>query len=318
MKITLLDAKTLGEDLSLEPLKEIGECVVYQETDVKDIEERIKDTDVVVINKIKLNETNLKNVKNLKLICLAATGYDNVDTSYCHKNGIGVCNVVGYSSHSVAQLTASLVLALSTNLTAFSKYVRDGEYTKSGVANRLTPVYHELFGKTWGIVGYGNIGKEVAGIAKALGCNILYTRNQQDNSAECVDLDTLCKKSDIITLHTPLNNATKHLINDEKLNLMKNDVIIVNVARGAVTDEEAVARAVKEGRVGAFGTDVYSVEPFCENHPFNEIMNYDNVLLTPHMAWGAYESRKRCLDEIIENIKAFYNGKIRCRVDLAD
>lgn len=316
MKITLLDAKTLGEDLSLEPLKQIGECVVYQETDTKDIEERIKDTDVVIINKIKLNETNLKNVKNLKLICLAATGYDNVDTSYCHENGIGVCNVVGYSSHSVAQLTASLVLALSTNLTAFSKYVRDGEYTKSGVANRLTPVYHELFGKTWGIVGYGNIGKEVAGIAKALGCNILYTRKQQDNSAECVDLDTLCKKSDIITLHTPLNNATKHLINDEKLNLMKNDVIIVNVARGAVTDEEAVAKAVKEGRVGAFGADVYSVEPFGENHPFNEIMNYDNVLLTPHMAWGAYESRKRCLDEIIENIKAFYNGEIRCRVDL--
>ena len=318
MKITLLDAKTLGEDLSLEPLKQIGECVVYQETDTKDIEERIKDTDVVIINKIKLNERNLKNVKNLKLICLAATGYDNVDTSYCHENGIGVCNVVGYSSHSVAQLTASLVLALSTNLTAFSKYVRDGEYTKSGVANRLTPVYHELFGKTWGIVGYGNIGKEVAGIAKALGCNVLYTRNHPDDRAECVDLDTLCKKSDIITLHTPLNNATKHLINDEKLTLMKDDVIIVNVARGAVTDEEAVARAVKEGRVGAFGTDVYSVEPFGENHPFNEIMNYDNVLLTPHMAWGAYESRKRCLDEIIENIKAFFNGEIRCRVDLPD
>ena len=129
MKITLLDAKTLGEDLSLEPLKEIGDWVVYQETDAKDIEERIKDTDVVIINKIKLNETNLKNVKNLKLICLAATGYDNVDTAYCHKNGFGVCNVVGDPAHSVAQLTASLVLALSTNLTSFSKYVSDGVYT---------------------------------------------------------------------------------------------------------------------------------------------------------------------------------------------
>ena len=316
MKITVLDAKTLGADLSLEPLKAIGECEIYDGTTPDEVCERIKDTDVVIINKIKLNGTNLPSAKNLKLICLAATGYDNVDTAYCRENGIGVCNVVGYSSHSVAQLTASLVLALSTNLTAFSKYVREGEYTKSGVANRLTPVYHELFGKTWGIVGYGNIGKEVAGIAKALGCNILYTRNHPDDSAECVDLDTLCEKSDIITLHTPLNNDTKHLINDEKLNLMKNDVIIVNVARGAVTVEEAIVKAVKEGRVGGFGTDVYSVEPFGENHPFNEIMNFDNVLLTPHMAWGACESRSRCLDEIIKNIKAFYNGEIRCRVDL--
>ena len=314
MKITVLDAKTLGEDLSLEPLKTIGECVIYGETKSEEIAERIKDTDVVIINKIKLNETNLKDAKNLKLICLAATGYDNVDTVYCREHGIAVCNVVGYSSHSVAQLTATLVLALSTNLTSYTDFVNKRKYQKSGVANRLTPVYHELFGKTWGIIGYGNIGKEVGGIAKALGCNVIYTRKTPDNNT--VDIDTLCRKADIITIHTPLNPETKHLINEKRINLMKKDVIIVNVARGAVTDEEAVANAIKTGRVGGFATDVYSVEPFGDNHPFNDILNHPNVLLTPHMAWGAYEARKRCLDEIIENIKAFYSGDIRCRVDL--
>ncbi|MBQ2941204.1 MAG: hydroxyacid dehydrogenase [Clostridia bacterium] len=316
MKITVLDAKTLGEDLSLEPLKELGECVIYNETKPEEIAERINDTDVVIINKIKLNETNLRYAKNLKLICLAATGYDNVDTVYCREHGIAVCNVVGYSSHSVAQLTATLVLALSTNLTSYTEFVEKGKYKESGVANRLTPVYHELFGKTWGIIGYGNIGKEVGGIAKALGCNVIYTRKTPDENT--VDIDILCKEADIITIHTPLNAETKHLINEKRISLMKNDVIIVNVARGLVTDEEAVANAIKEGRVGGFATDVYSVEPFGENHPFNDILNHPNVLLTPHMAWGAYEARKRCLDEIIENIKAFYNGDIRCRVDLLE
>ena len=314
MKITVLDAKTLGEDLSLEPLKTVGECVIYSETKSEEIAERINDTDVVIINKIKLNETNLKYAKNLKLICLAATGYDNVDTVYCREQGIAVCNVVGYSSHSVAQLTATLVLALSTNLTSYTEFVNKGIYRESGVANRLTPVYHELFGKTWGIIGYGNIGKEVGGIAKALGCNVVYTRKTPDENT--VDIDILCKEADIITIHTPLNAETKHLINEKRISLMKNDVIIVNVARGLVTDEKAVTDAIKTGRVGGFATDVYSVEPFGENHPFNEILNYPNVLFTPHMAWGAYEARKRCLYEIIENIKAFYSGDIRCRVDL--
>ncbi len=313
MKITVLDAKTLGEDLSLEPLKETGECKIYTETEPSMVPERIKDTDVVVINKIKLNESNLKFAKNLKLICLAATGYDNVDTAYCRENGIAVCNVVGYSSHSVAQLTATLVLALSTNLTTYTDFVNKGKYTESGVANRLTPVYHELFGKTWGIIGYGNIGKEVGGIAKALGCNVIYTKKTPDENS--VDIDTLCKEADIITIHTPLNAETKHLINVKRINLMKNDVIIVNVARGAITDEEAVANAIKNNRVGGFATDVYSVEPFPDNHPFNDILSLPNVLLTPHMAWGAYESRKRCLDEIVKNIKAFYAGEIRCRVE---
>ncbi len=314
MKIVVLDAKTLGDDISLDILKKAGECTFYKETAPSEIRERIIDADVLVLNKLKLNEGNLADAENLKLICVTATGYDNIDIEYCKKRNIAVSNVVGYSSHSVAQNTLAQVLALYTNLFAYNNFVRSGDYTKSGVANRLTPVYHELFGKTWGIIGYGNIGKEVGEAAKALGCNIIYTRHKNDGIS--VDLKTLCEKSDIITIHTPLNEDTRAIINEEKISLMKDSVLIVNAARGAVTDEKAIVKGIKSGKIGFFGSDVYSEEPFSKEHPFNEIKDYPNVLLTPHMAWGSFEARIRCIEEIYENIKAFNEGKLRNRVDL--
>ncbi len=316
MKIVVLDAQTLGADLLLQPIMDLGECVIYDKTAPDDVAERISDCDVVVLNKIKLNPSNLYAAKNLKLICVAATGYDNIDIDYCKNNGIAVCNVVGYSSHSVAQVTVATVLSLFTHIKEYNKFVSDGNYTQSGIANKLTPVYHEIFGKTWGIVGLGNIGKEVAGIAKALGCELIVCKRTPEEGYRCVDIDTLCKESDIITVHTPLNESTKNLINKERISLMKNNVVLVNEARGAVADEYAVAEAIKTGEIGAFGCDVYSVEPFDESHPFNEIKDLPNVCLTPHMAWGAYEARVRCLNEIILNIKDFYNGGKKGRVDL--
>lgn len=317
MKITVLDAKTLGEDLSLEPLKALGECEIFDSTLPSEVKDRISDSDVVIINKIKLNETNLCDAKKLKLICVAATGYDNIDVEYCKKNNIAVCNVVGYSSHSVAQVTCSMVLSLFTRLNEYTSYVRSGEYSKSGIANKLTPVYHEINGKTWGIVGYGNIGKEVGEVAKALGCNILVNKRTPTSDCKCVDLEYLCENSDIITIHTPLNDSTKNLIDKKQIEKMKRDVVLVNVARGAVTDEEAIAEAIINNKIGAFGTDVYSVEPFTKDHPFNKIKNLTNVILTPHMAWGSYEARKRCLNEIVLNIQSFFKNDLRNRVDLS-
>lgn len=314
MKITVLDAATLGEDLSLEPLKALGECTVYQSTNPEDVAERIGTSDVAVLNKVKLGKSNLKYAKNLKLICVAATGYDNIDIDYCRENGIAVCNVVGYSSHSCAQLTASMVLSLATHLDEYSSFVKNGEYSEGTAANKLFPVYHELFGKTWGIVGFGNIGQEVGVVAKALGCELLVNKRTPIDNYKCVDIDTLCRKSDIITIHTPLTDETRELINEKRLSLMKRDVILVNVARGAVVDEKAVAKAIREGAIGAFGCDVYSKEPFPVTHPFYEIKDMKNVLLTPHMAWGAYESRVRCLDEIVLNIKDFFGGGNKGRV----
>jgi glycerate dehydrogenase len=316
LKITVLDSATLGEDLDLSPLSEVMETEIYVNTPPESVAERIAESDVVIINKVKLNESNLAGAKNLKLICVAATGYDNIDVAYCKMAGIAVCNVVGYSSLSVAQITVATVLSLSCHLHEHTETVRSGRYTASGVANSLTPVYHELAGKTWGIVGYGNIGKQVGRVAEALGCRVIYNKRTPDKNSECVSLETLCKESDIITIHTPLSDSTRGLISKDMVSLMKNDVIVVNEARGAVTDEAALSLAVKEGRIGALGCDVYSVEPFGTDHPFYEIKERPNVCLTPHMAWGAYEARVRCLGEIVLNIKAFFNGEIRNRVDL--
>jgi len=316
VKITVLDSATLGYDLDLAPLSDVGTVEIYENTAPGDVASRIEESDVVIINKIKLNESNLSKAKKLKLICIAATGYDNIDIAFCRSANIAVCNVVGYSTQSVSQITVATVLSLASHLEEHSNTVRSGRYTESGVANSLTPVYHEISGKTWGIVGYGNIGKQVGKIAEAFGCRVIACRRNPDGNEKYKTLDELCRESDIITVHTPLNASTKGLISREMISLMKKEVIFVNAARGAVTDEKALADAVKEGRIGALGSDVYSVEPFGKDHPFNEIKELPNVCFTPHMAWGAYEARVRCLGEIIENIKAFYEGRERCRVDL--
>jgi glycerate dehydrogenase len=232
----------------------------------------------------------------------------------CKEKGIAVANVKGYSTNSVSQLTLAMALSLSTNLTTFRSSVNSGQYTNGGVANVLTPVFEELAGKTWGIVGYGNIGKKVGEIAKAIGCNILaYSKTPKEN-VENVTLEELCSRSDVISIHLPLSPQTKEIIGEKEISLMKSNVILINVARGAVCDENALANAIKENKIGGLGVDVYSIEPMPISHPFNEIKNYDNVCLTPHMAWGAKESRQRCVNEVAQNIKAFYNAEKRNRI----
>lgn len=318
MKIAILDAGTLGNDVSLEEFNLFGEVAVYDKTAPDEMDRRVNDADVLVLNKIRCNAETLKDAKHLRLICVAATGYDNIDVDYCRSRGIAVCNVVGYSTESVAQLTLSMVFALSTNLPVFHAYVADGSYTKSGAANKVVPVFHELAGKTWGIFGYGNIGKKVARVAEAIGCRVIVCkRTKTKEDYPVVDLDTLCRQADIITVHTPLNAETRGAIDRARLAMMKKDAVLVNVARGAVLDEEAVAEAVLNGRLGGFGCDVYTEEPFSETHPYNTILTHPAVILTPHMAWASHEARSLCLAEICQNIRAFLNGEERNRVDRA-
>ena len=314
MRIVMLDAKTLGNDIGFDELDALGELTVYGSTAPDEVEERIADADVVVLNKIKLNGTNLKNAKNLKLICVTATGYDNIDTEYCKSRGIAVCNVVGYSTDSVAQLTVALALELAMRMPTYTRFVKNGAYTESGIANRLEPCFYELSGKVWGIVGMGNIGKKVAEVAKAFGCRVICTKRSYEEGLDIVELPELMKEADIISVHLPLSDSTRGIISKDMLALMKKDAIIVNVARGAVVDESALADAVREERIYA-ASDVYSVEPFGKDHPFYDIMDRENFVLTPHMAWGAYEARKRVISEIAINITAFYSGEIRNRVD---
>ena len=316
MRITVLDAASIGYDLDYSILNAYGEVTVFDKTENNELCDRLCQTEVAVLNKIKITEKELQSAPSLKLICIAATGYDNVDLVACRKHGVGVCNVVGYSTDSVAQLTVAMALSLACKLSPYTEYVKNGAYTSSGVPNKIEPVFHELSGKTWGIFGYGNIGKKVAQIASALGCRVIACKRTDDPTVTVVDADTLCKEADIISLHVPLNEQTRHIIDQRRLSLMKNSAMLINVARGAVTDETAVANAVLNGKIGAFGCDVYSAEPMTESHPYYALRNCENVLLTPHMAWAAFEARKRCLADIAQNIQSFIEGKTRSRVDL--
>lgn len=315
MKIVILDKASLGEDTPFSVLDRFGEVVTYLSSTPEEAIVRSADADVIIINKLKITRELLTSAKRLRLVCEFATGFDNIDIEAARELGIAVCNVPAYSTDSVALYTLTTVLALCTHLNEYTKYVRSGEYTASGVPNKLTPVYHELTGKTWGIIGYGNIGKTVGRLAEAFGARVIVNKRIPVDGTECVDIDELCRRSDIITVHCPLNDGTRALINAERLDLMKPEVILVNEARGAVLDEAAVTEAVLDGRIGGFGCDVYSVEPFPAEHPYNRIMQMDNVILTPHVAWGSYESRVRCMNIIANNIEAFYDGKILNRVD---
>lgn len=316
MKITVLDSGTLGSDLDLSPLSEFGEVCEFSSTLPEDVRANALGSDVLVINKVRINADTLGENSGVKLICIAATGYDNVDLDFCRSECIGVCNVIGYSTNSVSQLTVAMALSLISHLPEYSRFVEDGSYTESGIQNRLEPVYHEISGKTWGIVGCGNIGSKVAAVAEALGCRVIVNKRTPHPVYETVDIDELCRRSDIISVHTPLTPETKCLINRERIAMMKSDAVFINVARGAVADEEALVCAIEAGKLGAIGVDVYSTEPFPPDSPYARVASLDNVCLTPHMAWGAYEARVRCLNEIIQNIRTFFDGGIRNRVDI--
>ena len=312
MKTVFLDSETMGSDISrndiISAYKDFGEVIVYEKTNPKQIAERIKDAEIVITNKCRLTAAALEAAKSLKLICVCATGYDNIDIDYCGKNNIAVCNVKGYSTDSVAQVTVSMALALICRLRQYDRYVHTGTYAASGSPNCLLPVYHEVSSMKWGIVGFGSIGQKVAKIADALGAEVVVNTRSEISGYTRLEIDELCRVSDIISLHVPLNDETRHLINAERLGLMKKDAVLINVARGAVVDEAAVAEAVIKGKIGGIGIDVYDGEPIARNSPYRELYGMDNVIFTPHMAWGSYEARVRCLNIIRKNIQSFIDG----------
>ncbi|MBQ9914572.1 MAG: hydroxyacid dehydrogenase [Clostridia bacterium] len=314
MNISILDIATLGDDLHFDAIHGLGTVTVYDITRQEDVIDRIADAEVLILNKVKLNKDNLPYAKKLKLICITATGFDNVDLDYCKAHGIAVCNVAGYSTDSVVQLTIAMAFSLATNLNTFDNYVKSGAYTNSGVFNCIKPVFREMSALTWGVVGLGNIGTKVADIAKAMGCRVLAYKRTPAEAYPCVDIDTLCRESDIISIHTPLSDETYHLIDENRLSMMKDGAILINVARGAVVDEAAVTQAVLNGKLGGLGVDVYSTEPLQKDSPYQQILSSDNVIFTPHMAWGAIDSRQRCMDEVAKNIESFVGGGKRSRL----
>ena len=316
MKIKVLDVDTVGRDINFGILNELGEVELVGFTSADAVISTIGDANAIIINKIKITKEVLDACPSLRLICVFATGYDNVDIKAARERGVAVCNVPAYSTDSVMLFCVTAVLSLISHMNEYRGFVSSGKYTALGMPNAITPVFHEIKGLTWGIVGYGNIGRRVGEVARILGANVIVNKRTRAEDVECVDIDELIERADIITLNCPLNEDTRGLISRERISKMKKNAILVNVARGAVTDEEAVADAILDGTIAGFATDVYSKEPFDKTSPMMRLLECDNVILTPHAAWAAYEARSRCLEIIFSNIKAFSEGKIQNRVDI--
>ena len=316
-KIVILDGKTLG-DISLEKLSEIGEVRYYDTTDISEVKERVREANIVLTNKVVLNRENLSEANNLEFIAEVATGFNNIDIEYAKEKGIGVANVAGYSTNAVVQHTFAATLALLDEVAYYDNYVKSGEYSKSGLFTCLDRPYYEIEGKTWGIIGLGNIGKKVAKIAEAFGAKVVYystTGINSNNDFSRVSFDDMLSKSDIISIHAPLNENTLGLINYEALCKMKNSAVLVNMGRGPIVVEEDLARAIDEDRIRGAALDVFEVEPIKINSPLLTMKNKDRIILSPHIAWASVEARERLFNEVVENITAFYNGEIRNRVD---
>ncbi|MBQ8391486.1 MAG: D-2-hydroxyacid dehydrogenase [Clostridia bacterium] len=312
MKIVLLDTGTMGNDIDFSSLDTLGECVKYHNTQPDEVPERIKDADAVIINKVLLNESVLQYAKNLKLICVFAIGYNNIDIEYCKKRGIKVRNVPGYCVESVCQHTFAILFALLEKLRYYDDFVKNGEYTKSGLANHLGKPFFEISGKKWGIIGMGAIGRAVADCAAAFGAEVCYSSISgaiREEKYENVPFDTLLRESDIISVHAPLNEKTINLIGGEELKKMKKTAYIVNVGRGAIIDEAALAVAINNGEIAGAALDVYTEEPPVADSPILSIKDSERIVYTPHIAWASVEARQRCVDMTAENVKAFIEGK---------
>ncbi len=309
MKIVITDASTVTNgDISLEVFKQFGEVEIFDVTEPDQVAQRVKDADMVICNKTLLKRDNLKDAKNLKYIGLFATGYNNIDLEYTNEAGITVCNAPGYSTEAVAQHTFAFILSILNRVGEYNETVKQGDWIKSRTFSYFPLPLSELSQKTIGIVGYGSIGKRVGDIAKAFNMNILvHNRSKvQDETVTQVTFDELLQKSDIVTLHCPLNKDSENIMNDQAFNKMKDGAVFVNTARGGMVDENALRRALESGKLLGAGVDVLRSEPMDKDCP---LFNAPNCYITPHIAWAGVETRTRLLKLVTDNIQAFLDGK---------
>ncbi len=314
MKLVVLERNSVGTDVDVSCFEKFGEVEYYPNTVAENTTERIKGADIIISNKAPMNESTLKDAPNVKLICLFATGFDCVDLAYCKSRGIKVANVVNYSTAAVVQHTILLALALEEKIFHYDDYVKSGAYAAQDRFSNFDQVFGELDGKTWGIVGMGNIGRGVARVAQALGCNVIfYSASGKSSCTEYkrVELDELLAQSDILSLHCPLSDRTRGLINKEAFSKMKKTAILVNVARGPVVETQALYEALTTGQIAAAGLDVLEQEPIAKDNPLGSIKDSTKLIITPHMAWASKEARERLVQEVMQNIEAFLNGEDR-------
>ncbi|MFT7004767.1 MAG: lactate dehydrogenase-like 2-hydroxyacid dehydrogenase [Sulfurimonas sp.] len=303
MKIVILDALSFG-DTNLSSFETLGDVKVYKTTSVDEVQERITDADVIVTNKVVIDDELMSGAKNLKLICIAATGMNNIDLEAAKTRNIEVKNVAGYSTDSVIQHTFSMLFYLIGNSKYYDEYVKSGAYTKNPIFTDLSKSFFEVKGKKWGIIGLGSIGRGVANIASTFGAEVFYYSTSGVNRTEDyqrASLDELLKTCDIISIHAPLNDKTNNLLDYEQLLTCKDGAIVLNLGRGGIINEEAVAKIVDEKNI-SFALDVLTHEPMLPNHPLLNVKNKENLYVTPHIAWASVEARKTLITSVIENI----------------
>ncbi len=314
MKIVVLERNSVGTDIPVTCYEDFGEVTYYRNTVAEDAAEKVKDADIVIANKAPMNEATLKDAPNVKLICEFATGYDNIDLEYCKSRGIRVANARDYSTPAVAQHTFALALYLMEHMRHYDDYVKGGSYGAQDRFSNFDLAYGELEGKTWGIIGMGNIGKRVAKIAEAFGCRVIFhsvTGKSTCTDYEQVTFDELLKQSDFLSLHCPLSDLTRNLIDKEALSKMKKTAILINVARGPVVNGRDLYDALQQETIAAAGLDVLEEEPISPNNPLGQIKDSNKLMITPHLAWASTEARTRVVEEVYKNIDAFLKGEER-------
>lgn len=309
MKISFLDAQTLGEDINLEILSSLGDFHSYSNTSRSEIIDRSKDSDILIVNKVKLDATLLVKLPKLKLICVAATGMDNIDVEYANSKAIKVMNVRGYSTESVVQHTFTMLFYLLGQTRHYDNYVQSEQWVQSSSFTHLDYPFWELSGKQLAIIGLGTIGKRVASIASAFGCRVVYystSGKNNDSAYERYDLDTIMRTSDIVTIHAPLNENTRNLISRTELEKLKENSILLNLGRGGIINEKDLGQSIKNQKIFV-GLDVIEQEPMSASSPLRGVLSHEGLLITPHIAWSSIEARTRLLDGIVKNIKSFIN-----------
>ena len=311
MKIAFLDTSTIGEVSALKRINSLGELTCYEITPPNEVFERVKDVDVIITNKVIISKQVIDNAPKLKLVCIAATGMNNVDLDYAAEKGITVKNVNDYSTESVAQSTFTMLLHLIGKTTYYDSYVKSGEYSKSTIFTHHGRSFWQLAGKRYGIIGLGNIGKRVAKIASAFDCEIVYystSGKNQNPDFKRLGLNELLSTSDVVSIHAPLNDNTKNLIQLEQIKLMKPNAYLINVGRGGIIDEEALTKALNENLIAGAGVDVFTSEPMPSGNPLLKVTNPEKIVFTPHTAWASIEARNLLVEKIYVNIENFKNA----------
>lgn len=303
MNLVFLDRATLGSDISMDRFEQFGNVAIYDTTKPNETLKRVQGADIVITNKVVIDKDIMDN-SNIKLICVAATGMNNIDLEYAKIKGIEVKNAVGYSTASVVQLTFAMALNFMQKLTYFDNYVKNGDWERSEIFTNLDVSFNELENKTWGIIGLGEIGTKVAAIAESFGCNVNYYSTSGMNintNFNQIELDKLLKTSDIISIHAPLNDMTLDLINKSNLNMIKDKSILLNLGRGGIVNESDLAIEI-DSRELYCGIDVVTKEPIVVDSPLRKIQNQDRIIMTPHIGWASIEARERLMDMIEKNI----------------